>query len=72
MSVDQFWPWHWGGWRNESSVVVDAARLAAGNIELAPLLQSFTATTIRSMQDTILVNVHRMLYFTNGSSGDPA
>lgn len=54
------WPWHWGDWRRNASVLLDHRKVVSGEIDAVAALQAIPDAAIARMQDTIGAHAHVM------------
>ena len=55
-------PHHWGSFRNASTVFVDEAAYAAGDLDLFAFLRGIPGDAVAAMQRTIDAHAHRLMY----------
>ena len=55
-------PHHWGSFRNASTVFVDEAAYAAGDLDLFAYLRGIPEEAVAAMQRTIDAHAHRLMY----------
>ncbi|KAH8057167.1 hypothetical protein JL722_6808 [Aureococcus anophagefferens] len=55
-------PHHWGSFRNASTVFVDEAAYAAGDLDLFEFLRGIPGDAVAAMQRTIDAHAHRLMY----------
>lgn len=60
--TSMLWPWHWGDWRNESSVILPLDEYTDGRIDLRERLSAITAARVASMQASIARHATRLVY----------
>ena len=58
----QLWPWHWGTWRENASVVVSRRRYLSGEVDLLETLRAIPAERVQHMRETIAQNVLRLTH----------
>ena len=56
------WPWHWGEWVHESSVLLDWNEVLKGKLDVVEKLRSIPAAEVAAMQRVIARNAHRIHY----------
>ena len=44
------WPWHWAGWQQNASILLDMRRIASGQLDPMQALAAIPATRIAEMQ----------------------
>jgi len=58
------WPWHWGGWVRNATVLFDEKAVRSGELDPIATLEALDAEKVLSMQKTIARFGHRMQYST--------
>jgi hypothetical protein len=66
------WPWHWGDWAANASVLVDEAGVRAGTLDVLALLAAVPAERVAEMQATLGRHAHRLSYAPLHSAAAPA
>ena len=56
------WPWHWGSWRENASVLIEGDDVIKKRLNPIEVLKAIPPDRIRSMQRTIAANAHQMQY----------
>ena len=65
------WPWHWGEWVHESSVLLDWNHVLQGKLDVVEKLRSIPADKVAAMQRVIAHNAHRIHYSRESLAGIP-
>ena len=53
---------HWGPWANASSVLLPAAEVLSGRLDVFDALRAIPERRVRQMQRIIRAKVHRVVY----------
>jgi hypothetical protein len=56
------WPWHWGSWQADASVVIDMDAVHRRKVDPLAFLAAISPSRITRMQATIAEHAHRMHY----------
>ena len=56
------WPWHWGAWHENASVLIDSNEVVRGRLDPIAHLRAIPTEHVRTMQRTIGAHGHRMQY----------
>ena len=56
------WPWHWGSWRENATIMFDERSVVSGETDVVAELERIDSKRIVRMQATIAANAHRMQY----------
>lgn len=56
------WPWHWGAWVRQATVLISYRAILEGQVNVIKVLKRIPASLIERMQATIAANAHRMQY----------
>ena len=56
------WPWHWGPWQADASVVIDMDAVRSRKVDPLASLIAIPPSRIAHMQATIAAHAHRMHY----------
>lgn len=67
---DELWPLHWGNWRRDSRLLVDAAPVVKDPESLVRKLSAVPPDVVKRMQRTIANHAHAMQYATDDMPGD--
>ena len=49
----KLWPWHWGGWHVNATVLLDAGAVLAGKLDVTAHLAGIAAAQVATLRDTI-------------------
>lgn len=58
----KLWPWHWGSWHANASVLLDAVAVLSGRLDVVAHLSRVPASEIARMRDVIEANAQRVHY----------
>ena len=61
-SAQHQWLWHWGGWVENATVLIDSGEVLSNVTDPIALLAAIPRARVRHMQATIAANAHRMQY----------
>ena len=56
------WPWHWGGWHSNASVLLNMAHINDGRLDPIAALAAIPPSRVATMRDTIAAHAHVMQY----------
>ena len=56
------WPWHWGSWVEEATVLIQDTKVITGEVDVVAELQAIPRARIERMQATLAQQAHRMHY----------
>ena len=56
------WPWHWGSWVDNATVLLDQEAVRSGKLDAIGTLAALDDAHVRAMQLTIATHGHRMQY----------
>lgn len=59
------WPWHWGSWVADATVVLNGSAVREGHLDVVGTLADMPAEQIRRMQSVIRQQAHSMQYSTH-------
>lgn len=66
------WPWHWGRWRADSSVLLDMQAITQRKLDPIGALRSIPAARVQHMQSTIAAHAHVLQYAAVDTASLPA
>eukprot|EP00966_Prymnesium_polylepis_P217017 5022935-Prymnesium_polylepis.1 len=58
------WPWHWGSWAPNASVLLNGTVASSGRLDVFDALRAIPAARVRAMQEAIRAHAHVMQYAT--------
>ena len=61
------WPWHWGDWAADASVLLNGTAARLGQLDVIAALEAIPAARVREMRATIAQQAHRLQYATHDS-----
>ena len=66
------WPWHWGSWVENATVLIQDLKVIMGQVDVVSELQAIPVARIEHMQATLAQHAHRMHYSAIDTAQLPA
>ena len=62
------WPWHWGGWVADATVLLPLDAVLNGSLDVPAALAAIPPQRVRQMQRVLRLNAHRLHYARVGAA----